>query len=641
MAASEQRSFRMHPDLLYSVIKNQAGTIAKAVLELVMNSIDAGATKVDIIMDRTTLKVSDDGKGFRSEQEIQDWFETFGTPHKEGDAVYGRFRMGRGQVMAHGRNVWRSGEFRMSVDVKDKGLDYTLDKGLNLAPGCVIEEEMYAPLSPSDLVVTENTLTEQCKYAPIPVFFNGEKLNVDIDSVKWTEVTEDAFIKIAPQSNHLSIYNLGVLVCHEYTHSHGVGGIIVSRKALEVNFARNDVIKGQCNVWKRIKPILQRYAEKPETEKREKRTDEWREYMAKEMLAWDGSSEKGRTLYEALIFTDVVGKHWSMRKLCDRRQKAITLGMSGDHKADLIQQMGTALVLDQTKTEALFHPQTLERGMTRLKGMLGKQQCQYWALVNAADSLLTALTPFDVIAAGIANDHIPLAEKDISKPAVVVLAVLNSLQSQFAANLNWALGTRDFSRRTFYAMRSQTAEAYTDGSKSIYLHEDFLTSKKGPSMGMDWAAKIVPLTVHEYLHNFNSGVGHTHDAEFYEMFHRAMQSPRIAEMHRHVFNAYVGAIKRLPQPVLRQMDRIAVAQDRASAESAAFAEAVAGAPGPQAPVTTAPVRAKKPRLSRMALAVAAGQMVLVFPDKTTKTRQNSAAQGSRAKPRKTALKAAA
>src|ERR1700722_8280823 len=35
VAAKEHRKFKMHPDLLYSVIRNQAGSIGKAVLELV------------------------------------------------------------------------------------------------------------------------------------------------------------------------------------------------------------------------------------------------------------------------------------------------------------------------------------------------------------------------------------------------------------------------------------------------------------------------------------------------------------------------------------------------------------------------------------------------------------------------------
>ena len=37
-ASQETRRFTMHPDLLFSVIKAQAGTLSKAVLELTMNS---------------------------------------------------------------------------------------------------------------------------------------------------------------------------------------------------------------------------------------------------------------------------------------------------------------------------------------------------------------------------------------------------------------------------------------------------------------------------------------------------------------------------------------------------------------------------------------------------------------------------
>ncbi len=90
---AERRSFRMDPALLWSVIKSQAGTLAKALLELVMNSIDAGASQVSITLTGTRLKVEDDGRGFQSRTEVTSWFETFGTPHKEGDARWGKFRM--------------------------------------------------------------------------------------------------------------------------------------------------------------------------------------------------------------------------------------------------------------------------------------------------------------------------------------------------------------------------------------------------------------------------------------------------------------------------------------------------------------------------------------------------------------------
>ena len=44
MASQETLQFVMHPKLLYDVILRQAGSLSKAVLEGIQNSIDAGAT---------------------------------------------------------------------------------------------------------------------------------------------------------------------------------------------------------------------------------------------------------------------------------------------------------------------------------------------------------------------------------------------------------------------------------------------------------------------------------------------------------------------------------------------------------------------------------------------------------------------
>lgn len=135
-------------------------------------------------------------------------------------------------------------------DVEGKGLDYTPETGLEPVKGCSIEGDIYEDivLSPSELIQTSNQLREQCRFTPALVYLNGERINEDVAAVKWTEATEDAFIKVDSKSNRLSIYNLGVLVNHEYASVNGVGGIVASKKALEVNFARNDVIKGKCPV---------------------------------------------------------------------------------------------------------------------------------------------------------------------------------------------------------------------------------------------------------------------------------------------------------------------------------------------------------------------------------------------------------
>ncbi|MDA8382828.1 MAG: ATP-binding protein, partial [Betaproteobacteria bacterium] len=96
---AENRQFRMHPHLLYDVIKQQAGSFSKALMEAVQNAIDAGSTQVSVNFDGARFDIEDDGRGFADRRSIEEFFETFGTPHTESSDEaprYGRFRMGRG-----------------------------------------------------------------------------------------------------------------------------------------------------------------------------------------------------------------------------------------------------------------------------------------------------------------------------------------------------------------------------------------------------------------------------------------------------------------------------------------------------------------------------------------------------------------
>ena len=59
----ESRTFRMHDKLLLDVIKKQAGSVQKAVLEGAMNSIEAGASRVEVSVEPTQIRINDDGRG--------------------------------------------------------------------------------------------------------------------------------------------------------------------------------------------------------------------------------------------------------------------------------------------------------------------------------------------------------------------------------------------------------------------------------------------------------------------------------------------------------------------------------------------------------------------------------------------------
>src|ERR1039457_3854349 len=95
----ENRRFGMNPNLLMDVIRRQAGTLQKGILEAVMNAVDAKATEINMQLNCTTLVVQDNGTGMTDKSAIERYWETFGQPPDEGEQKrYGQFRLGRGQI---------------------------------------------------------------------------------------------------------------------------------------------------------------------------------------------------------------------------------------------------------------------------------------------------------------------------------------------------------------------------------------------------------------------------------------------------------------------------------------------------------------------------------------------------------------
>ncbi len=72
----------MHPALLFHVIESQAGSLEKAILEGAMNSADAKASSIEIVILPNRVTIVDDGLGFSSGEEVDRFFSVFGTPHE-------------------------------------------------------------------------------------------------------------------------------------------------------------------------------------------------------------------------------------------------------------------------------------------------------------------------------------------------------------------------------------------------------------------------------------------------------------------------------------------------------------------------------------------------------------------------------
>jgi len=66
-----KKKLAAHDNLVYMVIKRQAGPLGKAALEGVMNSIDAGATRIDIHMTSDRLVIIDDGTNYNNTRVIR------------------------------------------------------------------------------------------------------------------------------------------------------------------------------------------------------------------------------------------------------------------------------------------------------------------------------------------------------------------------------------------------------------------------------------------------------------------------------------------------------------------------------------------------------------------------------------------
>ena len=174
--ATEKRTLKMHPKLLLDVIGRQAGSLDKAMLEGGMNAQEAinalkmsggvckdeniymTYTKTDnptseVLEDgrkkgnlnrKIVITIEDMGKGITTKKEIEEFFETFGTPHDESEhKIYAQFRMGRGQMFNFGRNVWRTGTFELTVDILKNGLEWEFKENLPFVDGCHITIELY------------------------------------------------------------------------------------------------------------------------------------------------------------------------------------------------------------------------------------------------------------------------------------------------------------------------------------------------------------------------------------------------------------------------------------------------------------------------------------------------------------------
>lgn len=519
--ASENMQFKMHPDLLWDVITRQAGSLGKAMLEGVMNSIDAGATKIDLTLKTTGFELVDDGRGFGSREDVSNFFATFGMPHKAGDARFGRFRMGRGQMFSFASTVWRSNCNEMVVDIKTMGLDFiyrSIPEGLN---GCRITGKFYRPLAPREIVAVRDEVLRNCKYLEIPLFINGEAINTSPETVKWETATDEFYCSLRSGGTAgISIYQQGVYVETIPAYEFGLSGTVVTKAGfpLKVNFARNQVMR-DCRLFSSILKMVG-VESKKKVSKRRDLDDSERDMLIASLV------DKSAPLHEikgAKIFQDVTGRWWSSRQLValfkGGKLRTLPDGRRAFSVAPLGSQMGDSL-MQQQKAFVFAEDNFVALGATCKSGFPKRSWFDSESYYMGMGEKTVSYVPLADLSKDMAASHNLYEPSELTSKENLVIATLNragnGLVMAIWPDLSWR--EVDNKTRAYRVGASDIAHGWTDGESYIAINRNYIAQL---SLEADGMAKLGALMIHEYCHGAPSSNTHIHSPEFYRNFHDA------------------------------------------------------------------------------------------------------------------------
>lgn len=508
---TEKRKFTVSPNMIFHTIYSQAGSIEKAILECLMNAVDAKATKVEVNFNTNGIdySIKDNGHGFRTKKEIEDCFEVFGFDHgspEENQRTYGTFGIGRAQLWAFSQNSWKTNQFTLNVDIKNRGLDYELvESKKDKVKGCVIEGKFYEAQPLSTLQNTCRELIKLALYLPIEFVLDGKVVNKKCKDQKWDHETEKAYVKFNETGN-LKIYNQGVYV-REYSNFHfGKGGVIVSKTALTLNTARNDILLSKCQVWKEVRKFVEEKTSQ-EISKKEVLSDDQCQNLFYNFLA---NKIEFHDFKKKKVFADVKGKRVSLEQI----MKYNVLSVS-PKKGN---QIGETIL--NKKIAFVFSPEILEwfdgsgEELTKTLNDLVKEKWSWnnlWIFKSFTDLSKDQDSKIEVI-----------EPKQLTKKQKIQLEILEKIGHYVYYKVRYALHdgkkSENFMQRKINLANTELSfEAWTDGKSYVSFNSKFVAEHI--EKGIKGMNQIILTMLHEYLHDIQTSDSHVHSFDFYENFH--------------------------------------------------------------------------------------------------------------------------
>lgn len=520
---TETLSFKVSPSIIRHLIERQAGTLDKALLELVMNGIDAGAERIDVLfVDGGTIHIKDDGRGFISREEIEAHFQTFGFDHNtEAEQKYGRqngrFGIGRSQVSCFGRTVWRTHEFRMDVDIRgERDLAFeltTVDD--QVVRGCHIEVSLYESLSAVEIERIRRTLKEHVVYAPSAVYVDDTRVNKDLSVVKWTEETERLLFLHKPTAEYgLEVHNQGIFVSRFPYSMLGVSGNVVSKTphSFKVTMSRTDIHRS-CDLFAEMKSLVTPYREKQRRQKRLNDSDR----MGILRDWYHGELVDRSVMGKARLFKDVRANYLSFEQLRKHANGLVAIaGTQGDRVAESIHQSHAAAVLSPAVKDWL--------DVSSIDELVDALNVLYLNYHNYAQDVFS-VADYEAMRIEYNGKLVAVDRKEWTKVEAAMHAAVQSALGLISNGVRYgqeriSLG---YSPRRLLLGDSRAAQAWTDGKNYVCLERQFLRTCFGRNM--DGIAQLVGVLVHEFLHtDSDMGDAHQHPPEFFEAYENVLTS---------------------------------------------------------------------------------------------------------------------
>jgi hypothetical protein len=565
---SHTKHFTVDPHIIIDLIFQQAGSVEKALLELVMNEIDAKASRIDIDIssDLQHLTVSGNGNGFTSMEDIDKLFGCFGFNHntaeeKQRQRDFGRFGLGRGQIFAFGRTQWQTNEFGMTVDLqafkesaKGDDLPYEVKRyPTPLFQGCKVDISLYKSMSLYSRNQLERNLKDMIKYVKPQVFLNGQLMNEPMGSTVWSAQTDTLAFKVSSGAQSgLSVYNKGVFV-RSYGHSQfGISGVLTSTsEAFDVNMARNDIQQATCALWQQIPELVKPFREKQQ--RRKTLTDDDRLFIVQQILA--GEAEYA-DFGQKKLFQLASGNYASFSELSKHAGGVVTMPPSiPSLKGESLHSRKMALVLscDYVKRLGFNTPEALFDALRDALTIRGKDyRADYRFRGIASDLKNLTIQPFSVLEKALESNHEIVPESEQTPTEKIKLRALQAL------NLVAAELTQQKSRKLLLGI-SETANGWTDGMTYIAIEKDIL--RKLFNNGATSLGKVLPLLVHEYCHQEDSMSDHGHDAGFdrrmRNAFERMMYINETPAKTFEVYKTYFAARRKAELPIpAQELERV-------------------------------------------------------------------------------------